>query len=69
MKVKLYTKATKNLISKLITKLIYKNSGLDTKIQMNDLDIEVDGEEIIIKANAEIKLDKQEFMDFVKMYC
>jgi hypothetical protein len=69
MKVKLYTKATKNLISKLITKLIYKNSGLDTKIQMNDLDIEVDGEEIIIKANAEIKLDKQEFMDFVRMYC
>ena len=69
MKVKLYTKATKNLVSKLLTKVIYKNSGLDTKIQMNDLDIEVDGEEIIIKANAEIKLDKQEFMDFVRMYC
>lgn len=66
MKVKLTTKFMRNIVSKLLAKLIYKKFGYKVNIQLNDLDISVVDGETKLGANVEVKLDSQEFMKIVK---
>ena len=69
MKFKLHTDIMKKMVSKMITKVICENSGIDTDIQLNELDIDVVNGEMTIRTNVEIKIDTDEFKDLVKMYC
>ena len=61
MKIKLFSKFMRGVVSKQIKKAIYKRLGYDVDIQINDLDVNfVDGE-TSINTNVELKLDSKEF--------
>lgn len=66
LKLKLSTKFMRNLVSKLISKAIYKKYGYKVNIQLNDLDIRVIDGETAINTNVEVKLDSGEFMKIIK---
>lgn len=66
MKLKLTTKFMRGIVSKLISRMVYKKFGYKVDIQLNDLDINfVDGE-TKINTNVEVKLDSKEFTKIVK---
>ena len=66
MKLRLSTKFMRNLVSKLISKAIYKKYGYKVDIQLNDLDIRVIDGETSINTNVEVKLNSGEFMKIMK---
>lgn len=66
MKLRLTTKFMRNIVSKLLAKLIFKKTGYKIDIQLNDLDLNfVDGE-TKINANVELNLDSKEFTKIIK---
>lgn len=66
MKIRLTTKFMRNIVSKLLAKLIFKKTGYKVDIQLNDLDLNfVDGE-TKINANVELNLDSKEFTKIIK---
>ena len=62
MKLKLSTKFMRNMVSKLISRTIYKKIGYRVDIQLNDLDVHIIDGETKIDANVEIKINSNEFM-------
>lgn len=66
MKLRLSTKFMRNLVSKLISKAIYKKYGYKVDIQLNDLDVSVIDGETSINTNVEVKLNNSEFMKIMK---
>ena len=68
MRFNLNTKVMKNMVSKLLSRIIGNKFGYDTDIRFDELDIEVKDGETIIKTSVEIKMDTDEVMDFIKMY-
>lgn len=66
IKVRLTTKFMRNIVSKLMARMIYKKTGYKVDIQLNDLDINVVDGETKINTNVEVKLDSKEFMKIVK---
>lgn len=66
MKVKLSTKFMRNMVSKLITRAIYKKYGYKIDIQLNDLDISVIDGDTKIATNVELKVNSKEFMNIMK---
>lgn len=66
MKVKLSTKFMRNIVAKLIAKVIYKKTGYKVNIQLNELDISVVDGDASVCANVEVKLDNQEFIKIMK---
>lgn len=66
MKVKLSTKFMRNMVAKLIARLVYKKLGYKIDIQLNDLEVSfVDGDTKLM-TNVEIKLDSNEFKNIIK---
>lgn len=66
MKLRLTTKFMRNIVSKLLAKLIFKKTGYKVDIQLNDLELNfVDGE-TKINANVELNLDSKEFTKIIK---
>ena len=66
MLIKLRTKFMRKIVSKLIDKAIQSKTGYKVNIQFNDLEASFNDGEIIINANLEAKMDKQEFMKVLK---
>ncbi len=66
MKLRLTTKFMRNIVSKLLAKMIYKKTGYKVDIQINDLDINVIDGETKISTNVEAKIDSKEFMKIIK---
>lgn len=66
MKVKLSTKFMRGIVSKLISRLIYKKTGYKVNIQLNGLDISIINGETCVNANVEAKLSSDEFMELIK---
>lgn len=66
MLIKLRTKFMRTIVSKLISKSIQSKTGYKVNIRFNDLEaIYYDGE-IVVNANLEARIDKQEFMKILK---
>lgn len=66
MKLKLTTGFMRNIVSKLVSRYIYKKTGYKVELKLNDLDINfVDGE-TEIKTNVELKLNSKEFSKLIK---
>lgn len=61
MKLKLSTNFMKNIVSKLIEKSIYKKYGCKVNVQLDELDINIIDGETTINANAEAKINSDEF--------
>jgi hypothetical protein len=66
MKLKLSTKFMRNIVSKLISKSIYKKYGYKVNFQLNDLDVSFIDGETKISTNVEVKLESKEFMNIIK---
>ena len=66
MNVKLSTKFMRNIVSKLIAKVIYKKFGYKVNIQLKELDISVVNGEAKINTNVEVNIDNNEFMKIIK---
>ena len=66
MKVKLSTKFMRSIVSKVISRAIYKKYGYRVDIQLNDLDVNIIDGETKIVTNVEVKLESKEFMKIVK---
>ena len=62
LKLKLSTKFMRNLVAKLITKIIQKKLGYKVKIQLNELEVNVIDGDAVVLANVEAKMDNKEFM-------
>lgn len=67
MKIRLSTKFMRGLVSKLISRSIYKKYGCKVNVQLNDLDIGILDGETKISTNLEVRLDSKEFMKIMKM--
>lgn len=66
MKVKLSTNFMRGIVSKVISRTIYKKYGYRVDIQLNDLDVNIIDGETKIATNVEVKLESKEFMKIVK---
>lgn len=66
MKLKLSTRFMRNIVAKLVTKMIYKKTGYKVVIHLNELDVNVVDGETHISVNAEAKLSSDEFMKIMK---
>ena len=66
MKVKLTTKFMRNIVSKLISKAIYKKTGYKVDVHLNDLDVSIIDGETNINTNVEVKLNSNEFTKIMK---
>lgn len=66
MKLKLSTRFMRNMVSKLISKMIYKKYGYKIDIQLKELDVSIIDGETHIDTNVEITLNSSEFTKIVK---
>lgn len=66
MKIKLSTNFMRGLVSKLISKMIYKKLGYKIDIQLNDLDVNTNNGNVFVKLNAEANLKSDELTRIVK---
>lgn len=56
----------RNMVSKLISKMIYKKYGYKIDIQLKELDVSIIDGETHIDTNVEITLNSSEFTKIVK---
>ena len=68
MNIKLHTRFMRNIVSKLISRAIYKKTGYKVNIQLNDLDVKFIDGETTINANVVAKLSGGEFVKLMKNY-
>ena len=66
MKLKLSTRFMRNIVAKLIAKMIYKKTGYKVDIHLNELDINVIDGKTHISTNVEAKINSSEFMKIMK---
>ena len=66
MKLKLSTKFMRGMVSKLISKAVYKKLGYKVDIQLNDINVEFIDGETSIHADVDLRLDKEEFAKLIK---
>lgn len=66
MKIKLSTKFMRNIVSKIVARIIYKKTGYKVDIQLNDLDVQVINGDTTVNLNVEAKLKNEEFMKIMK---
>ena len=67
MKLKLSTKFMRSIISKIISKAIYKKVGFKPEIQLNEIDIEMIDGKIHFHINADGAIDEKVFLKISKM--
>ena len=66
MRVKLKSNFMKNIVAKLLARVIYKKFGYKVNIQLNDIDFwSIDGD-TKIKLNVEAQMKSEEFNKLVK---
>ena len=66
MKLTLSTKFMRNVVAKIIAKIIYKKTGYKVNIQLNELNINVIDGETNISTSVEAKLSSDEFIKIMK---
>ena len=66
MKLALRTKFMRNVVAKIIAKIVYKKTGHKVNIQLNELDINAIDGEIYISTSVEAKLSSDEFIKILK---
>lgn len=66
MKLTLSTKFMRNVVAKIIAKIVYKKTGYKVNIQLNELDINVIDGETHISTSVEAKLSSDEFIKIIK---
>lgn len=66
LKLNLSTKFMRGIVTKLISKLIFKKYGYKIDIQLNEIGIEVINGKAFIHADVDAEIDNSELMKIVK---
>lgn len=66
MKLKLSTKFMRNLVAKLLSKMIYQKTGCRVDIQLNELNISVIDGDAYVSTSVEARLNSHEFTRIMK---
>ena len=66
MKLKLSTNFMRNLVTKMITKSIYKKYGYKIDIQLNELEIEIVNGKAHLHTNVDVSTDNTELINIIK---
>lgn len=66
MKLKLSSKFMRNIVSKILSKMIYKKLGYKVNIQFNELNVDIVDGETKISANVEASFNSNEFKNIMK---
>lgn len=66
MKLKLSTRFMRSIVSKILSKIVYKKLGYKVVIQLNELDINMIDGDTTVHANVELKCDSDEFKKIMK---
>lgn len=66
LKLNLSTKFMRGIVTKLISKLIFKKYGYKIDIQLNEIGIEVINGKAFIHADVDAEIDNGELMKIVK---
>lgn len=66
LKMRLSTKFMKNMVSKIISKSVYKKTGYKVNVQLNKIDIEMVDGKIFIHADVDGEIENEEFMKIIK---
>lgn len=66
MKLKLSTKFMRGIVSKILSRMIYKKIGYKVNIQINELDINMIDGDTAVHANVELKCNSDEFKKIMK---
>ena len=66
LRMRLSTKFMKNIVSKIISKSIYKKTGYKVNVQLNKIDIEMVDGKIFLHADVDGEIENEEFMKIIK---
>lgn len=67
MKIKLSTRLMRGLVAKVLSKAISKQLGCKTNIQLNEIEVEVYGDNVYFHINADGKLNGVNFTKISRM--
>ena len=67
MKIKLQTGLMKGVVSKLITKAIFKKFGIKPDIELNGISLEKVGSKIHIHINADATIDESDLLKITRL--
>lgn len=66
LRMRLSTKFMKNIVSKIISKSVYKKTGYKVNVQLNKIDIEMVDGKIYLHADVDGEIENEEFMKIIK---
>lgn len=66
LKLKLSTKFMKNMIANLISKTLFKKTGYNVNILLNEIEVENVNGKIYLHINADAEVDNGEFVKILK---
>lgn len=66
LKLRLSTKFMRGIVTKLISKLIFKKSGYRVDIQLNKIEIETIDGKVHLHVDVDGEMDNAEFMKLIK---
>ena len=67
MKIKLSSGLMKGIVSKLITKVIFKKFGVKPDIELNAISLEKVGSKIHIHVNADAEIDESDLLKITRL--
>ena len=68
VRMKLSTRFMKSIVSKMLSKMIYKKLGYKVNVQIHDIDIWMIDGDTSVKANVELKMNTSEFTKLMKSF-
>ena len=66
LKLNLSSKFMRGIVTKLITKAIYKKTGYKIEVELNSINVEVINGKAHIHADVDAEIDNEELMKIVK---
>ena len=66
LKLNLSSKFIRGIVTKLITKAIYKKTGYKIEVELNSINVEVINGKAHIHADVDAEIDNEELMKIVK---
>lgn len=66
LKLTLHTRFMKNIVTKVLTKLIFKKTGYDVNIQLNEMQVETYDGKINIHIDVDAELNSDDLVKILK---
>lgn len=66
LKLSLSTKFMRGIVTKIISKAIYKKTGYDVSIQLNEIKLETVDGKVCIHADVDAEVKNEDFMNIFK---